>query len=125
MVKMDCGTKPRIVSSGKQPHTSISVSVLHSFPMEVVFILSLPSARSAPVLSIEIRKKIARAKNTSQCKEVCLLLPGELLSSLQLIIQHFPGSGPRYDAKTVGRRLNKFLLFTLRQCVCACMHLSG
>lgn len=95
----------------------------HSFPRGGGFILSQPSARSAPVLSAEIGKKIMRAKNTSQRKEVCLLLPGELLSSLQLIIQHFPGSGPRYDAKTVGRRLNKFLLFTLRQCVCACVHL--
>lgn len=101
--------------------------LVHSFPRGGGFILSQPSARSAPVLSVEIGKKIAWAKNTLQCKEVCLLLPAQLLSSLQLIMQHFPGSGPRYDAKTVGRRLNKFLLFTLRQCVlvvqCLCTHI--
>lgn len=92
--------------------------LLRSFSVEVVVILSQPSARSAPVLSAEIGKEITWAKNTSERKEVCLLLPGELLSSLQLIIQHFPGSGPRYDAKTAGRRLNTFLLFALRQYVC-------
>ncbi len=82
------------------------------------FILSQPSAGPAPVLSVEIGKAITWAKNTSQCKEVCLLLPGERLSSLQLIMQHVSGSGPGNDAKTVERRLNDFLLLILRQCVC-------
>lgn len=92
--------------------------LLHSFSVEVV----LSYHNHLPGLLLfcpqRLEKKITWAKNTSLRKEVCLLLPGELLSSLQLIIQHFPGSGPSYDAKTVGRRLNKFLLFILRQCVC-------
>lgn len=92
--------------------------LLHSFSVEVI----LSYHNHLPGLLLfcpqRLEKKITWAKNTSLRKEVCLLLPGELLSSLQLIIQHFPGSGPSYDAKTVGRRLNKFLLFILRQCVC-------
>lgn len=121
MIKMDCGIKSSL--SQKTATDSSVCALVNSFPVDVV----LSYHNHLPGLLLFCPQRLERRqcgpktphsvkKSASCCLQRCFHLCNSLYST--------SGSRPKYDAKSVGRRLNKFLLSTLRQCVCLCTHVE-